>query len=91
MKRILIAGGVFAIVVTGVVEWRQSDVGAQQALQQVATVVAAPEIPWDTSTEFLKYSPEMNLGEVLGVAVNSRGRIAVLNHPGSPTSGRGLR
>jgi hypothetical protein len=35
----------------------------------------------------LKYSPDMNLGEVLGVAVNSKGRIAVLNHPGSSTSG----
>ena len=29
----------------------------------------------------------MNLGEVLGVAVNSKGRIVVLNHPGSATSG----
>jgi len=29
----------------------------------------------------------MNLGEVLGVAVNSKGHIVVLNHPGSATSG----
>ena len=29
----------------------------------------------------------MNLGEVLGVAVNSKGQIVVLNHPGSATSG----
>ena len=29
----------------------------------------------------------MNLGEVLGVAVNSKGRVMVLNHPGSATSG----
>ena len=29
----------------------------------------------------------MNLGEVLGVAVNSKGRVVVLNHPGSATSG----
>ena len=88
MKRILIAGGVFAIAVAGVGEWRQPEVGAQQAPPQpAATVVTAPEIPWDSNTEFLKYSPDMNLGEVLGVAVNSKGRIAVLNHPGSPTSG----
>ena len=29
----------------------------------------------------------MNLGETLGVAVNSKGDVVVLNHPGSPTSG----
>src|SRR6185295_6426764 len=46
-----------------------------------------PKIPFDTSTNFLKYSPDMNLGEVLGIAVNSKGRIVVLNHPGSATSG----
>jgi sugar lactone lactonase YvrE len=46
-----------------------------------------PKIPFDTSADFLKYSPDMNLGEVLGVAVNSKGRIVVLNHPGSATSG----
>ena len=50
-------------------------------------VVTAPEIPFDSATDFLKYSPDMNLGEVLGVAVNSQGRIAVLNHPGSATTG----
>ena len=88
MKRILIAGGVFAIAVIGVGEWRQPEVGAQQSPPQpAATVVTAPALPWDSNTEFLKYSPDMNLGEVLGVAVNSKGRIAVLNHPGSPTSG----
>src|SRR5580700_7241397 len=46
-----------------------------------------PKIPFDTSADFLKYSPDMNLGEVLGVAVNSKGHIVVLNHPGSATSG----
>ena len=46
-----------------------------------------PKIPFDTSTDFLKYSPDMNLGEVLGVAVNSKGRIVVLNHPGSADVG----
>jgi hypothetical protein len=29
----------------------------------------------------------MNLGEVLGIAVNSKGRVMVLNHPGSATTG----
>ena len=46
-----------------------------------------PLIPYESVPDFLKYSPEMNLGEVLGVAVNSRGYIMVLNHPGSANSG----
>src|SRR3954468_16308506 len=50
---------------------------------QNATV---PTIAFDTSTDFLKYSPDMNLGEVLGVAVNSKGHIVVLNHQGSTTA-----
>jgi hypothetical protein len=55
--------------------------------QSAPAVVAVPEIPFDANTEFLKYSADMNLGEVLGIAVNSKGRIAVLNHPGSAASG----
>jgi len=46
-----------------------------------------PTIPFDAATDFLKYSPDMNLGEVLGVAVNSKGQIVVLNHPGSANAG----
>ena len=45
------------------------------------------EIPFETVPNFLKYSPDMNLGEVLGVAVNSKGNIVVLNHPGSANAG----
>ena len=48
---------------------------------------AVPTIPFDTQTDFLKNSPDMNFGEVLGVAVNSRGHLVVLNHPGSASSG----
>lgn len=47
----------------------------------------APEIAFETVPNFLKYSPDMNLGEVLGVAVNSKGNIVVLNHPGSANAG----
>ncbi len=47
----------------------------------------APKIPYKVQTDFLKYSADMNLGEVLGVAVNSKGDIMVLNHPGTATSG----
>jgi DNA-binding beta-propeller fold protein YncE len=46
-----------------------------------------PLIPYESVPNFLKYSPDMNLGEVLSVAVNSKGRIMVLNHPGSASNG----
>jgi hypothetical protein len=52
-----------------------------------SSTVTVPEIPFDSDTNFLKYSPDMNLGEVLAVAVSSKGRIVILNHPGSSTSG----
>jgi len=47
----------------------------------------APVLPFEVVPDFLKYPPTMNLGEVLGVAVNSKGTVMVLNHPGSATSG----
>jgi sugar lactone lactonase YvrE len=46
----------------------------------------APEIPFD-SVPFLKLTPDRNLGEVLSVAVNSKGHVVVLNHPGSAGTG----
>jgi hypothetical protein len=57
-------------------------VGAPAVAQQFA-----PEIPFESVPRPLKYSPDMNLGEVLGVAVNSEGHIVVLNHPGSANTG----
>ena len=48
---------------------------------------SAPEIPFESVPQPLKYSPDMNLGEVLGIAVNSAGHIVVLNHPGSTNAG----
>src|SRR5215472_471421 len=45
------------------------------------------KLAFDTTADFLKLNYQMNLGEVLGVAVNSKGTIVVLNHPGSATSG----
>jgi len=64
-----------------------------QELRPVVPVAAqgassnVPKIPFDSVPDFLKYSPDMNLGEVLGVTVNSKGHVVVLNHPGSATSG----
>jgi NHL repeat len=46
-----------------------------------------PILQYDIAPNFLKNSPDMNFGEVLGVAVNSKGSVVVLNHPGSATSG----
>ena len=50
-----------------------------------ASSVNVPEIPFEVVPDFLKYPS--NLGETLAVAVNSKGSIVVLNHPGSATTG----
>jgi sugar lactone lactonase YvrE len=47
----------------------------------------APQIAHKADADFLKLPADMNLGEVLGVALNSKGQIAVLNHPGSANAG----
>jgi hypothetical protein len=47
---------------------------------------AVPLIPFET-VDFIKLPPGRNLGEVLGVAVDSKGNVVILNHPGSATSG----
>jgi len=46
-----------------------------------------PVIPFESQTDFFKVTPDMNFGEVLSVAVNSKGHVVVLNHPGSATTG----
>lgn len=46
-----------------------------------------PVLAFDVQYDFLKVGPDMNFGEVLGVAVNSKGTVVVLNHPGSATTG----
>ena len=56
-------------------------------LAQPAQNANVPKIRFESVPDFLKYSPDMNLGEVLGVAINSKGTLVVLNHPGSATVG----
>lgn len=46
-----------------------------------------PLLQFESVPEPLKLPPRMNFGEVLSVAVNSKGTIVVLNHPGTATSG----
>ncbi len=51
---------------------------------------AIPEIPFDSVANFLKLPPDMNLGEASGVAVNSKGDVAVFtrsNSAGGPAYG----
>ena len=55
--------------------------------QSAPATVSAPKIPFETTTDFLKITPDQNFGEILGIAVNSKGHVVVLNHPGSATSG----
>ena len=85
MKRFLVIACALAATVATIqlVHFRPIVSVAAQAAQSTNV----PTIPFDTSTDFLKYSPDMNLGEVLGLAVNSKGHIVVLNHPGNATSG----
>ena len=91
VKRLgLIAGAVLSILGAVVVAFHGLPLSAESSPQTAPaapSVVTVPEIPFDSDTSFLKYSADMNLGEVLAIAVNSKGRIAVLNHPGSSTSG----
>ena len=45
-----------------------------------------PDLPFE-SVPFLKITPDRNLGEVLAVAMNSKGHLVVLNHPGTSATG----
>jgi len=42
-----------------------------------------PEIAFDSNPDFFKLPSDMNFGEVLGIATNSKGQFVVLNHPGT--------
>jgi NHL repeat len=68
VKRIIIASVVALVALLGV---------APQAQQ------AVPDIPFDSVPNFLKLPPDMNLGEASGVAVNSKGDVAVFTRSNS--------
>src|SRR5580765_5704225 len=63
------------------------------ALLSAATSYAqspVPEIPFEGNINFLKLPPDMNFGEVSGVAVNSKGDVAIYtrnNSAGGPAYG----
>jgi DNA-binding beta-propeller fold protein YncE len=48
-----------------------------------------PEIAYDGSADFLKLPSDIYLGEVAGVATNSRGQLFVYTRTGNPTVGLG--
>src|SRR6185295_18466474 len=64
-------------------------VAAPLAAQQRPAVdnSKAPILQFESVPEPLKLPPGMNFGEVLSVAVNSKGTVVVLNHPGTATAG----
>jgi hypothetical protein len=84
-----------ALVVLGlaglsVVAQRADQPGAAPAPppnQSVPIVSNVPLIPFETVPNLFKITPDQNFGETLAVAVNSKGNIVVLNHPGTATSG----
>lgn len=55
--------------------------------QDVPILDNVPTIPFESNTNFFKISPDQNFGEVLSIAVNSKGNIVVLNHPGTASTG----
>lgn len=83
---------VLITVIVGYASWTAVRSGPKLQAQAPAPPAAplvqnAPQIPFDVVPNFFKYSAAMNLGETLGVAVNSKGSIVILNHPGTATSG----
>jgi NHL repeat-containing protein len=55
--------------------------------QSVPILNNVPLIPFEVVPNFFKITPDQNFGETLSVAVNSKGNIVVLNHPGTAMSG----
>src|SRR3984893_8176149 len=51
----------------------------------VVAQVSAPEIPFDSAADPLKFPDNIHLGEAAGVATNSRGDVFVFTRTGHPT------
>ncbi|MGH9709958.1 MAG: hypothetical protein ACRD37_05395, partial [Candidatus Acidiferrales bacterium] len=70
MRRCLI---VLCFVVSGCV------VSGRALAQQASQQASVPEIPYRSVPDFLKLPPNLYLGEVSGVAVNSKGHVFVFS------------
>jgi hypothetical protein len=82
----LVAAPLLVQYATPVVNDVSTPLHAQAAAQAPVDNRNAPTLMFDT-VDPLKLPAGMNLGEVLGVAVNSKGTIVVLNHPGTANGG----
>jgi NHL repeat-containing protein len=61
-------------------------ISAQQQQQFGGAQLAVPEIPFDSVPNFLKLPDKLYLGEVTGVATNSKGHIFVYTRTGTTTA-----
>lgn len=98
MKRFTAALGAAVVLALVVVRLAGLSVAAQRGdqpatpppappNQSVPIVNNVPLIPFEIAANFFKITPDQNFGETLAVAVNSKGNIVVLNHPGTATAG----
>ena len=83
MKRLVIVLFVLVSLLGALVVSR--GLGGAQVSAQQAQPINVPKIPFESVPDYFKYPATMNLGEVLAVAVNSKGHVLMLNHPGSGT------
>jgi len=60
---------------------------ALACLASPASAQSVPNLPLESVPNFLKYAADLNFGEILSVAVNSKGHLVLLNHPGSANTG----
>ena len=89
MKRDALIPLALLALIAVVVAWRLP-AGTGVSAQQTQNL-NVPKIPFESVPDYLNNPATMNLGEVLGVAVNSKGHVLVLNHPGQRHFGPGLR
>ena len=72
MRRVFIASGVLAGLLLASPAFAQTKAKAQNV----------PEIPYDSVPNFLKFPPNIYLGEGIGVATNSKGHVFVYTRSG---------
>ena len=99
MKRFLALLGAALAIAIGILAVVRVSLDAQAGAAQQAAPPAPPPnqsvpilnnvplIPFEVVPNFFKITPDQNFGETLSVAVNSKGNIVVLNHPGTAMSG----
>jgi len=81
MKRILTISLVALVVLVA-----GHAISAQQQQQFGGAQLAVPEIPFDSVPNFLKLPDKLYLGEVTGVATNSKGHVFVYTRTGTTTA-----